>query len=91
MSTACILGLLCLHTPGTSSLSIFVLPASTSGAQSELSDPDTQSFEPMFQPPEASSQYSYFTESAVPTGRSDDFGAPGKYKGLIEVFFVVFF
>uniref|UniRef100_H3CJG8 OCIA domain-containing protein 1 n=1 Tax=Tetraodon nigroviridis TaxID=99883 RepID=H3CJG8_TETNG len=46
-----------------------------SGAQSELSDPDVQAFEPMFQPAEASSQKSYFTESPVHTGRSDDYGA----------------
>lgn len=63
---------------------MFVLPVSSSGAQSDLSDPDTQAFEPMFQPAEASSQKSYFTESPVHTGRSDDFGAPGTYQSLIE-------
>lgn len=49
-----------------------------SGAQSELSDPDTQAFEPMFQPAEASSQKSYFPESPAHTGRSGDFGAPAE-------------
>lgn len=62
-------------------------PASISGAQSELSDPDVQAFEPMFQPAEASSQKSYFTESPVHTGRSDDYGALGKYQSFTEYLF----
>uniref|UniRef100_H3C3P1 OCIA domain-containing protein 1 n=1 Tax=Tetraodon nigroviridis TaxID=99883 RepID=H3C3P1_TETNG len=54
---------------------------------SELSDPDVQAFEPMFQPAEASSQKSYFTESPVHTGRSDDYGALGKYQSFTEYLF----
>lgn len=55
-----------------------VLLLSPKGAQSELSDPDTQSFETMFQPAEAPSQRSYNAESPVPMGKSDDFSTPGK-------------
>ncbi|TWW59853.1 OCIA domain-containing protein 1 [Takifugu rubripes] len=51
----------------------------TSGAQSDLSDPDPQSFGPMFQPAEAG-QKSYFTDAPVQMGRSEDFGAPGNYQ-----------
>uniref|UniRef100_A0A3B5JWN2 OCIA domain-containing protein 1 n=1 Tax=Takifugu rubripes TaxID=31033 RepID=A0A3B5JWN2_TAKRU len=55
----------------------------TSGAQSDLSDPDPQSFGPMFQPAEAG-QKSYFTDAPVQMGRSEDFGAPGNYQGFKE-------
>lgn len=54
-----------------------VLLPSSKGAQSDLDDPDTPSFETMFQPAEAPSQKSYMTESPVQMGKSDDFSAPG--------------
>uniref|UniRef100_UPI0037E8EB2B OCIA domain-containing protein 1 n=1 Tax=Semicossyphus pulcher TaxID=241346 RepID=UPI0037E8EB2B len=40
--------------------------------QSELSDPDTQSFDPMFQPAEASVPKSFNPESPVQMGRADE-------------------
>ncbi|XP_076585566.1 OCIA domain-containing protein 1 [Chaetodon auriga] len=52
------------------------LPQYSRGAQSELNDPDTQSFETMFQPAEAPSQKSFTTESPIQMGKSDDFSAP---------------
>lgn len=59
------------------------------GQQSELSDPDTQSFGTMFQPTEAPSNtsannkdntygYGYSPEPPVQTGRADDFSAPAQ-------------
>lgn len=57
-----------------------------SDAQSDLSDPDPQSFGPMFQPAEAG-QKSYFPDSPVQMGRSEDFGAPGNYQGFIDSWF----
>lgn len=60
----------------------FLLPISTSVAQSELSDPDAQTFEPMFRPADVS----HFTDSPVHPGRSDDFGSPGKNHGLLFYF-----
>lgn len=53
-----------------------LLPQYSKGAQSDLDDPDTPSFETMFQPAEAPSQKSYTTESPVQMGKSDDFSAP---------------
>ncbi|XP_033986200.1 OCIA domain-containing protein 1-like [Trematomus bernacchii] len=55
------------------------------GPQSEMSDPDTQSFDTMFQAAEAPSHapvtqsYDYNSESPVPMGKEDDFSAPGSY------------
>ncbi|XP_074540497.1 OCIA domain-containing protein 1 [Halichoeres trimaculatus] len=43
---------------------------------SELSDPDTQSFDTMFQPAEPQVQRNYNTESPVQMGRADDVSAP---------------
>uniref|UniRef100_A0A3Q3W8L7 OCIA domain-containing protein 1 n=1 Tax=Mola mola TaxID=94237 RepID=A0A3Q3W8L7_MOLML len=48
----------------------------TKGAQSELSDPDTQSFETLFEQAETPSQRSYDKESAMQSGKSDDFSTP---------------
>lgn len=53
--------------------------------QSELSDPDTLSFDTMFQPAEAPSQmstnreygYGYSSEPSLQMDRPDDFSAPG--------------
>lgn len=54
-------------------------PLSPQGPRSELSDPDAQSFEPMFQPSDPLSQtppqardYGYATEPPGHTGRADD-------------------
>ncbi|KAI3353270.1 hypothetical protein L3Q82_019806 [Scortum barcoo] len=44
--------------------------------QSELSDPDAQSFDTMFQPAESPVQRSYQSESPVQMGRADDFSTP---------------
>ncbi|KAK5866026.1 hypothetical protein PBY51_020247 [Eleginops maclovinus] len=62
------------------------LPPQVSKApQSEMSDPDSQSFDTMFQAAEAPSQapvvsgYGYNSESPVPMGKADDFSAPGSY------------
>jgi len=53
------------------------------GDQSELSDPNAPSFEPMFQPPESSSQIShlrrdqgYSDEPSLQPGRADDINPP---------------
>nr|XP_046268091.1 OCIA domain-containing protein 1-like [Scatophagus argus] len=46
------------------------------GAQSELSNPDTQSFETVFQPAEDLSHKNYNTESVMQLGKSDDFSTP---------------
>lgn len=62
---------------------------SSKGPQSELSDTDTQSFDTMFQPAEASSQVSthtkarqgYSPDSPMQMDRSDDFSAPGTADG----------
>ncbi|XP_071388181.1 OCIA domain-containing protein 1 [Centroberyx affinis] len=60
-------------------------PPHSQGPQSELSDPNTQSFDPMFQPAESTSQmpnntrdfdYGYSAESPQQTGRGDDFNPP---------------
>lgn len=60
-------------------------PQFSKGPQSELSDPDTQSFDTMFQPAESQSQtpaqnrdygYGYSSEPQMQTGRDDDFSAP---------------
>lgn len=59
------------------------------GQQSEMSDPDTQSFGTMFQPAEVPSNmsannkdsgygYSYNQEPPVQTGRTDDFNVPAQ-------------
>lgn len=45
-------------------------------APSEMSDPDKQTFDTMFQPADPSSQAGYSTESAPHPDRSDDFRAP---------------
>lgn len=59
-------------------------PQYSKGVQSELSDPDTQSFETMFQPAEAPSQRNYTTESPIQMGRSDDFNAPASAETYVE-------
>ncbi|XP_070776074.1 OCIA domain-containing protein 1 [Enoplosus armatus] len=46
------------------------------GPQSELSDLDTESFDPMFQPAEAPIQRSFTSESPMQMGKADDFSAP---------------
>ncbi|XP_030274336.1 OCIA domain-containing protein 1 [Sparus aurata] len=51
-------------------------PQFSKGAQSEMSDPDAPSFDPMFQPAEAPGQRGYNTEPPMQMGRSDDFRAP---------------
>lgn len=51
-------------------------PQSSNGAQSELSDPNTQSFQTMFQPAEPPSERGYNTEPRMQMGRADDFSAP---------------
>ncbi|XP_035515540.1 OCIA domain-containing protein 1-like [Morone saxatilis] len=51
-------------------------PQISKGAQSEMSDPDTQSFDTMFQSAEAPHQRTYSSESPVQMGKSNDFGAP---------------
>lgn len=59
--------------------SLSVAPLSpTKSTQSELSDPDSQAYEPHFQTVEAPSQGGYSMDSLVQRGRSDDFNAPGK-------------
>ncbi|XP_008274201.1 OCIA domain-containing protein 1 [Stegastes partitus] len=64
-----------------------VPPQYSTGAQSELSDPDTPSFETMFQPAEAPSNtstqsrdygYGYNPEPPAQMGRADDFSAPAQ-------------
>lgn len=58
---------------------------SSKGPQSEMSDPDTASFDTNFKPADSSDQtpantrdneYGYNAESPVPMGRGDDFTAP---------------
>ncbi|KAM4603409.1 OCIA domain-containing protein 1 isoform 1-T1 [Polymixia lowei] len=56
---------------------------STQGPQSELGNPNTQSFEPMFQPPESPSQmpthtsdYGYSAEPPTQIDKGDDFNPP---------------
>lgn len=60
-------------------------PQLSKGPQSELSDPDTPSFDTMFQPAESPGQmptntrdygYGYNAESPMPMGRADDFSSP---------------
>ncbi|XP_044044128.1 OCIA domain-containing protein 1-like [Siniperca chuatsi] len=51
-------------------------PQYSKGPQSEMSDPDIQSFDTMFRPAEAPVQKSYTSESPVQMGRVDDFSAP---------------
>lgn len=66
------------------------------GPQSELGDPDSQSFEPIFQPAEASSHtyskdygYGYSPDPPAQMDRGDDFTAPGipngKYVGYSQL------
>lgn len=64
----------------------FVLFRRSKGPQSEMSDPNTQSFDPGFHPTEAPSQlpnntrdyeYGFSPEPPMQTGRADDFSAPG--------------
>lgn len=60
-------------------------PQVSKGPQSEMSDPDTQSFDTMFQAAEAPSHapvaqgYDYNSESPVLMSKADDFSAPGSY------------
>ncbi|XP_034059264.1 OCIA domain-containing protein 1-like [Gymnodraco acuticeps] len=60
-------------------------PQVSKGPQSEMSDPDTQSFDTMFQATEAPSHapvaqgYDYNSESPVLMDKADDFSAPGSY------------
>ncbi|KAL3996369.1 mitochondrial intermembrane space import and assembly protein 40 [Sarotherodon galilaeus] len=58
-------------------------PLKSQGPQSELGDPDSQSFEPIFQPAEASSHtyskdygYGYSPDPPAQMDRGDDFSAP---------------
>ncbi|XP_051240290.1 OCIA domain-containing protein 1 isoform X2 [Dicentrarchus labrax] len=51
-------------------------PQISKGARSEMSDPDTQSFDTMFQSAESPRQRTYSSESPVQMGKSDDFSAP---------------
>lgn len=60
-------------------------PSYSQGPQSELSDPSSQSFDPMFQSEESQSQmptdsreydYDYRAEAPLPTSRADDFNPP---------------
>lgn len=62
-------------------------PQYSKGVQSELSDPDTQSFDTMFQPAEAPNNMStqsraygfgYNPEPPAQTGRAEDFSAPAQ-------------
>lgn len=59
-------------------------PQMPKGPQSEMSDPDTPSFDTMFQPADATEQtpnnsrdfdYGYNAEAPLPAGRADDFSA----------------
>ncbi|XP_075900550.1 OCIA domain-containing protein 1 [Nelusetta ayraudi] len=50
----------------------------TRTAQSEMSDPDAPSFEPVFQPPESSSLGGYSMESPTQMGRADDYNNPAE-------------
>lgn len=68
-----------------------VLLLSPKGAQSELSDPDTSSFETMFQPREGPSQRSYSPDSAVQVGKSDDFSTQGKLQITLCIIYLVHF
>ncbi|XP_049900401.1 OCIA domain-containing protein 1-like [Epinephelus moara] len=59
------------------------LPPHSKAPQSEMSDPDTPSFEAMFQPAEAPGQmptntkdYGYSSDSLMPIGKTDDYSAP---------------
>ncbi|KAK5899472.1 hypothetical protein CesoFtcFv8_008952 [Champsocephalus esox] len=62
-----------------------LLPQVSKDPQSEMSDPDTQSFDTMFQAAEAPSHapvaqgYDYNSESPVLMDKADDFSTPGSY------------
>ncbi|KAF0037488.1 hypothetical protein F2P81_010362 [Scophthalmus maximus] len=63
------------------------------GPQSEMSDPNTQSFDPGFHPTEAPSQlpnntrdyeYGFSPEPPMQTGRADDFSAPAPVQSYVD-------
>lgn len=77
--------LITLSNPPTTHLPRFCCPPSSQGPQSELSDPNASSFDPMFQPGDYPSQqptqtrdYGYNAEQTMQTGRPDDFNPPCK-------------
>lgn len=75
--------LCCIYQVAIDHFSVLIL--STKGAQSELSDPDTQSFETLFEQAETPSQRSYDKESAMQSGKSDDFSTPGILQSFIKL------
>ncbi|KAF7659838.1 hypothetical protein LDENG_00292430 [Lucifuga dentata] len=68
-------------------------PQYSQGAQSELSDPSTQSFDSMFQPADTPGQmpthtrdyeYGYNTEPAMQMSKPDDFNPPSSAQSYVE-------
>ncbi|XP_073319175.1 OCIA domain-containing protein 1 [Pagrus major] len=59
-------------------------PPNFKGAQSEMSDPDTLSFDPMFQPAGTPGQRGYNTEPVMQMGRSDDYSAPASVESRVD-------
>lgn len=75
--------LCCIYRGAIGHFSVLIL--STKGAQSELSDPDSQTFETLFEQAEAPGQRNYDKESAMQSGKSDDFSAPGILQSFIKL------